>query len=119
MTAGRPRAEGGSPWAGLPRLATAESAYLKAHDVNVVVGDIPPLAFVSAAMAGLPAVAIGNFTWDWIYEGYPDASTRELARDIRRSYQTVTRVLRLPMALFSSITLPASITRTWTTTRPW
>jgi L-arabinokinase len=82
----------------LPELATAERAYLKAHGTNVVVGDIPPLAFVAAAMAGLPAVAIGNFTWDWIYEGYPGASARALAHDIRRSYQNVTRVLRLPMS---------------------
>ena len=24
-------------------------------------------------LAGVPAVAIGNFTWDWIYAGYPEA----------------------------------------------
>jgi L-arabinokinase len=82
----------------LPHLAAGETAYLRAHGADVVVGDIPPLAFVSAAAARLPSVAIGNFTWDWIYDGYPGPATRELARDVRRAYQNVTRVLRLPMA---------------------
>ena len=31
------------------------------------VGDIPPLAFAAARRAGLPSVAVGNFSWDWIY----------------------------------------------------
>lgn len=82
----------------LPQLADREAAYLRAQGVDIVVGDIPPLAFVAAAAAELPSVAIGNFTWDWIYEGYPDPSMRALARDIRRAYQNATRVLRLPMA---------------------
>ena len=34
--------------------------------------DIPPLAFAAARAAGLPSIALGNFTWDWIYEGYRD-----------------------------------------------
>jgi L-arabinokinase len=84
----------------LPQLATEEMAYLRAQGANVVVGDIPPLAFVSAAAVGVPSVAIGNFTWDWIYEGYAgaDGSTRELASEIRGAYRNVTRALRLPMA---------------------
>ena len=34
-------------------------------------GDIPPLAFAAAAAAGVPAIALCNFTWDWIYGAYP------------------------------------------------
>ena len=33
-------------------------------------GDIPPLAFAAAHAAGLPSVAVANFTWDWVYEDY-------------------------------------------------
>lgn len=40
-------------------------------DVDLIVGDIPPLAFATAAMLGVPSVAVGNFTWDWIYETHP------------------------------------------------
>ena len=82
----------------LPQLAAAEAAYLGTHGANLVVGDIPPLAFAAAAAAGLPSIAIGNFTWDWIYGAYDQASTLELVRDIRQAYRNATRVLRLPMA---------------------
>jgi L-arabinokinase len=82
----------------LEDLAAAEASYLRARGASVVVGDIPPLAFTAAAAAGLPSVAIGNFTWDWIYEGYGDEATADLARGIRGAYQRATRVLRLPMA---------------------
>ena len=52
----------------------------------------------SGSAAGIPSVLIGNFTWDWIYEGYRDDAAPELARDIRRLYRDATVALRLPMA---------------------
>jgi L-arabinokinase len=82
----------------LPELVTSEAAYLRASGAQVVIGDIPPLAFAAAHAAAVPSVAIGNFTWDWIYAGYSDAATLDLARNIRRMYQHATTVLRLPMA---------------------
>jgi L-arabinokinase len=82
----------------LPQLAAAEAAFLRENAATIVVGDIPPLAFAAAAEAGLPSVAIGNFTWDWIYRGYPDAASQSLAREMQQSYKTATRILRLPMA---------------------
>lgn len=36
----------------------------------LVMCDIAPLGIAVARQAGLPAVLIENFTWDWIYEGY-------------------------------------------------
>ena len=62
-----------------------------------MVGDIPPLAFAAAAAAGVPSVALGNFTWDWIYGGYPDAPAA-LLQTIREAYAHASRALRLPMA---------------------
>jgi hypothetical protein len=82
----------------LPVLASTEAAYLRENGVRVTVGDIPPLAVAAAHAAGIPSVAIGNFTWDWIYEGYRDERAVELARDIRRIYRNATIALRLPMA---------------------
>ena len=63
-------------------------------------GDIPPLAFAAAAAAGVPGVAIGNFTWDWIYEYYREqvAATPDLLPVIRNAYATADRAWRLPMA---------------------
>jgi len=35
--------------------------------------DIAPFGIASAAAAGIPAVLIENFTWDWVYEHYAAA----------------------------------------------
>lgn len=82
----------------VPRLAAAEAAYLRDSGARVAVGDIPPLAVAAAEAAAIPSVAIGNFTWDWIYEDYRSEDALELARDIRRMYRKATTALRLPMA---------------------
>ena len=37
---------------------------------SMTVSDLPPLGIAAAKAAGLPAIALGNFTWDWIYEHY-------------------------------------------------
>jgi len=82
----------------LPRLVDAERAFLEDIRPKIVIGDIPPLAVAAAAAARVPALVIGNFTWDWIYEGYPEESPGDLVGDIRRIYQGATRALRLPLA---------------------
>lgn len=51
-------------------LIAGELSFIKAHDIDLVVGDAPPLAFEIAAQAGVPSVAIANFTWDFIYQNY-------------------------------------------------
>jgi len=38
--------------------------------VDLVIADIPPLAFVVAAKANVPSIGISNFTWADIYEPY-------------------------------------------------
>ena len=80
-----------------PALAAAEAAYLGKSRTRVVVGDIPPLAFAAAHAAGIPSVAIGNFTWDWIYESYGTDAAADVARAVRRIYRDATVALRLPM----------------------
>src|SRR5262249_15015573 len=51
--------------------ADAEAELLRARDLDLLIGDIPPLAFAAAARAGVPCLALGNFTWDWIYAAWP------------------------------------------------
>ena len=77
----------------------AKPARLIAENTRVVVGDIPPLAFAAAARAGIPSVAVANFTWDWIYEHTPQFQQRAPAAlpVIRRGYREATSALRLPM----------------------
>jgi L-arabinokinase len=76
-----------------------EAAVLKRAAADLVVGDVPPLAFAAAARAGVRSVAIGNFTWDWIYGIYPgfDRVAPDVIPAIRRAYATATCALRLPL----------------------
>src|SRR4030095_11054684 len=80
----------------LDQKARNEAAFLRVRHARLVVGDIPPLAFAAAHAAGVPSIAIGNFTWDWIYEGYPELSPFDLTESIRETYKQATAVLRLP-----------------------
>jgi hypothetical protein len=86
-------------YATFDRRAADEAAWLRASAVDLVVGDIPPLAFAAAARAGVPSVALGNFTWDWIYSVYPafDALAPDVLPIIRDAYAQATRALRLPL----------------------
>jgi len=81
--------------AGFDGRVAAECAWLKDSQASLVVADLPPLGIAAARAAGLPAVALGNFTWDWIYAGY--AGGADLADDIGRIYAQTTLALRLPM----------------------
>jgi L-arabinokinase len=80
------------------RVAT-EAAALRELAPSIVVGDIPPLAFAAAASAQVPSVAIGNFTWDWIYGAYEemDRTAPHVLPTIRRAYAAADRALRLPL----------------------
>jgi L-arabinokinase len=76
----------------------AEVEVLAQLGASVVVADIPPLAIAAAAGAGIPSVAIGNFTWDWIYSGYPpfERLAPGVIEIIAGVYGRATRTLRLP-----------------------
>jgi L-arabinokinase len=65
-----------------------------------VIGDIPPIAFEAAHAAGIPSVAVANFTWDWIYAGLADFEQLApgVVDRIRDSYARATLALRLPFS---------------------
>jgi L-arabinokinase len=82
----------------LDARADDEARALSDVAARLVVGDMPALAFAAAARAGVPAVALGNFTWDWIYEDYPAAGDApDLLETIRAAYRTAREAWRLPM----------------------
>jgi hypothetical protein len=88
-----------------------EAAEIRSAGADLVVGDIPPLAFAAAARAGVPSVAVSNFTWDWIYGNYPafERLAPEVLPAIRRAYATATHALRLPM--YGGFETMAGVTR--------
>ena len=73
----------------------AEVEFLREAAASVTISDVPPLGIAAARAAGIPAIASGNFTWDWIYEHYPGGA--EVAGMIGDIYRATTLALRLPM----------------------
>jgi L-arabinokinase len=86
-------------YAGFDARVAAERDVLRSILPSLVVGDVPPLAFAAARAAGVPSIAIANFTWDWIYEGYePERfGAPDLVRQIRDACAQADLFLRLPM----------------------
>lgn len=78
----------------------AEILDLGATRPAVLVGDIPPVAFEVGARIGVPAFAISNFTWDWIYETHPGMTDAApwLLPLIKDAYGKATQALELPFS---------------------
>jgi len=72
-----------------------ELRFLREHRVALTIADVPALGIAAGRAAMLPAIAIANFTWDWIYEHY--AAGHNVARRIGDMYRDTTLALRLPM----------------------
>jgi L-arabinokinase len=80
-----------------PSIVGAEAQFLRDSGATLVAADIPFLAADAASAAGLPAIAVGNFTWDWIFEAYPSPQTPTLVEAIRDSYRKFDILLHLPL----------------------
>jgi L-arabinokinase len=86
-------------YAAFDARARDEAELLRSVKASLVVSDIAPLGFEAAHRAGIPSAAIGNFTWDWIYEGYPERAAHAgmVISTIRVANRKATRALRLPL----------------------
>jgi L-arabinokinase len=76
------------------RIAT-EVQFLRDHDAVMTISDLPALGIAAAAAEGIPALASGNFTWDWIYEHYQGGEN--VGAQIGAIYRNTTLALRMPM----------------------
>jgi L-arabinokinase len=76
-----------------------EAHFFKTEEIQGIVCDIPFLPFTAASRWGIPAIGIGNFTWDWVYDAYAgsDARWSPLVSWIRQSQQGCSLFLQLPM----------------------
>ncbi|MBN1466310.1 hypothetical protein JXA02_11140 [candidate division KSB1 bacterium] len=90
-------------------LIDRELAFLHSVQPDIILSDITPFAFDAAEAYGKKAVAIGNFSWDWIYTPYLDKfpDYAWVVEDIRSSYVKADRLWRIPfygdMSAFPSI----------------
>ncbi len=87
-----------------------EARWISEMDAELVVADVPALAFAAARRAGVRAVGVGNFGWDWILDAYTEAEPRwsPIVERYRAAYATADQLFRLPLAgdmsAFSQIT---------------
>lgn len=81
-----------------PILAEEES-FLRRQQIGGVVCDVPFLPLAAASCAEVPAIGLGNFTWDWIYRAYAEHDTRwrPIVSWIEACYQRCDLFLQLPM----------------------
>ena len=79
------------------RIAT-EADFLRHERVDAVLADIPWAVFAAARQAGIPAVGVSNFSWDWIYAEYlPECPEfGRVVASIREGYAEADLLLRLP-----------------------
>ncbi len=86
--------------AGWDGLVQAEARWLRAQGARLVLGDIPPLAFAAAHIAGIPSIALGNFSWDWIYAHLSGRhpALADAARTCATAQHQAQLLLQLPFA---------------------
>ena len=79
-------------------LVEQETAFLRAGGFDRVVVDIPAIPLEAAARLGLPRFAVGNFSWNWIYEELAPGDPRwaPIVSMYREGYAAADLLLRLP-----------------------
>src|SRR4051812_42770996 len=80
---------------GLDKVVRIETGFLSSVRADLILADIPFLAGFVSESAGVPAIAIGNFTWDWIFRAVPGAAA--LVNTVREGYK-FRCALRLPLS---------------------
>ncbi|QHI70542.1 hypothetical protein [Tichowtungia aerotolerans] len=82
------------------QLISQERLFLQHENVGLVVADIPAIPLAAAQRSGIPNIAIGNFSWDWIYADYAqtDLHWEYFVEKFRTVYEQTDLLLRLPFA---------------------
>ena len=81
-----------------PELIPEEKNWVRETGIDIILSDIPPLAFIIAKEVGIPSVGLTNFSWDWIYSEYTQIYPRYqyLVDEYKKAYGESTLLLRLP-----------------------
>ena len=75
-----------------------EIAFLKRGGVRCVVSDVPPFPLHAAKQAGIPSVAVANFTWHDIYSEYVETlADAALLSDMASQYGAATVACLTPL----------------------
>ncbi len=87
------------------KLIDYEAEMLRGEGADLVVADIPSIPIEAACEAGIPAVAVGNFSWDWIYSPFAarDPRWRPVIRMFEEGYREARLLLKLPFSPAMSV----------------
>jgi L-arabinokinase len=88
-----------------PQRVEDEANLLRERQVDVLVGDMPPLGFAAAARAGIPSAAVTNFGWDWIYAAWPGMD--QAIEFVQSGYRQADLLYRLPLHSTRADAFPA------------
>jgi len=82
------------------KLIAGEAEFIERENIGVVVADIPAIPLEAAKRAGVPAIATGNFGWDWIYSDFVkfDPRWQTYVEKFRNVYRQTDLLLRQPFA---------------------
>lgn len=80
------------------KLIDEEIASLTQIQPDIILSDITPIAFDAAEAFGQKAIAIGNFSWDWIYSDFISEipAFHKVIADIQNSYKKAECLWRIP-----------------------
>lgn len=83
------------------KILPDEAQWCVDNKIDGIVGDIVPFAFEVAHVAGIPSIAVTNFTWWDIYEEYCSAFPQfsSYVEEIKRQYGLANLLLELTSAM--------------------
>ena len=88
-------------------IVAKEVEFIGNHQVDLVLGDIPPLSVKIAHEAGIPCWMTSNFGWDFIYRDW-GSQFNDMSDWITQLYRNCDHLLRIPfhepMKAFSKVT---------------
>jgi hypothetical protein len=77
-------------------LVQAEVCFLESLRPDYVVSDVAGIPLAAAARCHIPAVALSNFSWDWIYRELRDPAFAPIVDCFAHDYAQAKALLRLP-----------------------
>jgi UDP:flavonoid glycosyltransferase YjiC (YdhE family) len=97
------------------QLLESEAQWLQKQAFDAVVSDIPSFPLAAARAAGIPAVALGNFSWHDVYSEYTTQCPRvlplldKMAQEYGCADLTIEAAPALPMPYFRRKRIPVGI----------
>lgn len=81
-------------------LLQQEMDFLRSAAITLVACDIPAIPLAAAAQVGIPSVALGNFSWSWIYSAFVERDPRwqDVIELFEQGYRQTDLLLRFPFA---------------------